>query len=280
MAARRPEVAPGTFAFGLHGVQMKASYRREDGGFVCPVYGDAGDYIAKFEDPQHRRMPEVEHATTLWGKKAGIETHQVRVTSIHDERFVLPEGVKLGRGVVLLAERFDRAEGGVRIHVEDFGQIRGCAPSAPGLYDGSYEQLARLVVGLCPEDVSEWIRRLVFMLVCGNGDAHWKNWGVIYPDRRHPRLSPAYDLVSAVVFGYNELALTLGDSKAFEDAKPARWDKLARALEMSHAELARLAREARERAEAVWSQERGALGFDAREVATIERHLQRLPSWV
>ena len=280
VAGRRPEVPPGTFAFGLHGVQMKASYRREDGAFVCPVFGEAGDYIAKFEDPQHGRMPEVEHATTLWGRLSGIETHRVRISSIHSERFVLPEGVKPRGGVVLLAERFDRVEGGGLVHVEDFGQIIGCTPSHPGLFYGSYEQMARLVVKLCPEDVSEWIRRLVFMLVCGNGDAHWKNWGVIYTDRRHPRLSPAYDLVSGVVFGYDDsLALTLGGSQRYEDAKPARWDKLARALEMDHAELARVAREARAQAEAVWSQDRHELGFDAREVAMIERHLQRLPSW-
>jgi serine/threonine-protein kinase HipA len=276
---RRPEVPPGTFAFGLHGMQMKVSYRREEGAFVCPVYGEAGDYIAKFEDSQHGRMPEVEHATTLWASRSGVETHRVRVTSIHDERFVLPEGVKPRRGVVLLAERFDRSDGGVRVHVEDFGQIIGCTPSSPGLFQGSYEQMARLIVSLCPEDRAQWIQRLVFMLVCGNGDAHWKNWGMIYADRRHPRLSLAYDLVSDVVFDYDGLALSLGGSQRFEDATPARWDKLAAALDMSQAELARIAREARAQAEAVWSQDRHALGFDAREVAMIERHLQRLPSW-
>lgn len=279
VAGRRPEVPPGTFAFGLHGMQMKVSYRREEGAFVCPVYGEAGDYIAKFEDPQHGRMPEVEHATTLWASRSGVEAHRVRVSSIHDERFVLPEGVKPRRGVVLLAERFDRTAGGVRVHVEDFGQIIGCTPSSPGLFHGSYEQMARLIVSLCPEDRPQWIQRLVFMLVCGNADAHWKNWGVIYTDRRHPRLSPAYDLVSDVVFDYDGLALTLGGSQRFEDAKPARWDKLARALDMDHAELVRVAREARARAEAVWSQDRHTLGFDAREVALVERHLLRLPSW-
>ncbi|MCK6520084.1 type II toxin-antitoxin system HipA family toxin [Myxococcota bacterium] len=281
VAARRPEVPPGTFAFGLHGMQMKVSYRRDAGAFVCPVYGEAGDFIAKFEDSKFDRMPEVEHATTLWARRSGVETHRVRISSIRDEGIVLPEGVKPRNGVVLLAERFDRSDGGGRVHVEDFGQIIGCSLDYElGLGYGSYEEMARLVARLCPEDVTQWIRRLIFMLVCGNADAHWKNWGVIYADRRHPRLSPAYDLVSCVVFGDDEMALTLGGSRRFEDAKPARWDKLARALEMSHAELARLAREARERAEAVWSQERGALGFDAREVAMIERHLQRLPSWV
>jgi serine/threonine-protein kinase HipA len=280
IAARRPEVAPGTFAFGLHGVQMKASYRREDGAFVCPIYGEAGDYIAKFEHPRYGRTPEVEHATTDWGRLAGVETHRARVASIDDERIPLPEGVKPRRGVVLLADRFDRAAGGARVHVEDFGQIIGCNLSDDkGLFLGSYEQMARLVAGLCPQDVLEWLRRLVFMLVSGNSDAHWKNWGVIYADRRHPRLSPAYDLVSQVVFGFNGLALTLGGSIAFEDATPARWDKLARALDISHAELVRVAREARIRAEAVWSEDRHTLGFDAREVAMIERHLLRLPSW-
>ena len=32
-----------------------------------------------------------------------------------------------------------------------------------------------------------------------NGDAHLKNWSLIYPDRRRARLSPAYDLVCTAV---------------------------------------------------------------------------------
>jgi serine/threonine-protein kinase HipA len=279
IVAQRPPQRPSAFAFGLPGVQMKASYREGDRGFVCPVQGEGGDYIAKFADPLHDRMPEVEHATTRWASLSGVNTHHARLTSIHAEHFDIPEGVQLGSGSVFLARRFDRAEGGRRVHVEDLGQVLGSSPTS--LYALSYEKMATVVAVLCPEeDRREWLSRLAFMVVCGNGDAHWKNWGVIYPDGRSPRLSPAYDIVSTVLFlPRDDLALTLGESKAFEDAKPARWDKLARALEMSHAELVRVAREARAQAEAVWSQDRHTLGFDAREVALVERHLLRLPSW-
>nr|WP_244617037.1 MULTISPECIES: HipA domain-containing protein [unclassified Rhizobium] len=31
-----------------------------------------------------------------------------------------------------------------------------------------------------------------------NGDMHLKNWSLIYPDRRTPALSPAYDLLSTI----------------------------------------------------------------------------------
>lgn len=45
----------------------------------------------------------------------------------------------------------------------------------------------------------EAVRRTVFNLLVGNGDAHLKNWSLIYPDRRRARLSPAYDLVCTAV---------------------------------------------------------------------------------
>ncbi len=44
-------------------------------------------------------------------------------------------------------------------------------------------------------------RRLAFSLLIGNGDAHLKNWSLIYRDRRNPTLSPAYDFVSTAAYG-------------------------------------------------------------------------------
>jgi serine/threonine protein kinase HipA of HipAB toxin-antitoxin module len=35
-------------------------------------------------------------------------------------------------------------------------------------------------------DVAEFIRRLVFSTLTGNGDIHLKNWSLIYSDRRTP----------------------------------------------------------------------------------------------
>ena len=46
----------------------------------------------------------------------------------------------------------------------------------------------------------ECVRRTVFNMLCGNDDAHLKNWSLVYPDRRNGVLSPAYDLVCTAVY--------------------------------------------------------------------------------
>ena len=51
----------------------------------------------------------------------------------------------------------------------------------------------------------------------GNGDAHLKNFGVLYadPTDKDVRMSPAYDLVNTTAYIRNDsLALTLGSSKS------------------------------------------------------------------
>ena len=37
-------------------------------------------------------------------------------------------------------------------------------------------------------------------MLCGNDDAHLKNWSLIYRDRRNGVLSPAYDLVCTAIY--------------------------------------------------------------------------------
>jgi serine/threonine-protein kinase HipA len=100
---------------------------------------------------------------------------------------------------VLAIRRYDRHERG-RIHQEDFAQVVNLYPA--NKYDHvSYEQLTMLIersVDAAARD--EVIRRLVFMLASGNGDAHLKNWSLIYPDRIHAQLAPLYDQVATVAW--------------------------------------------------------------------------------
>jgi serine/threonine-protein kinase HipA len=105
-----------------------------------------------------------------------------------------PRFQALGANVFVI-ERYDRAADGVRIHQEDFAQVRGVPPEKK--YGGaSYEGLARLVGDLCGfQDEEEFLKRVIFMILSGNTDGHLKNFSLIYPDGRNARLSPAYDLV-------------------------------------------------------------------------------------
>ena len=83
---------------------------------------------------------------------------------------------------------------GGRVHIEDFAQIVGAQPEQKYLRAG-YAEIAEVLGREVGDDaVAEFVRRLVFCALIGNGDAHLKNWSVIYPDARTPQLAPAYGL--------------------------------------------------------------------------------------
>jgi serine/threonine-protein kinase HipA len=56
----------------------------------------------------------------------------------------------------------------------------------------------------------------VFIVAIGNGDAHIKNWSLIYRDGVRAELAPAYDLVSTIHYISGDgLGLNLAKSKLF-----------------------------------------------------------------
>ena len=130
-------------------------------------------------------------------------------------------------------KRYDRTAGG-RVHVEDFAQVFNVY--ADQEYNATnYDTIGRLIFDLFPnrfEQLAEFVRRLVVNILIGNGDAHLKNWSVIYRDKVTPQLAPAYDLVSTIHYVANDsLALNLGGEKRFESIDQTHFDRLARRMD-------------------------------------------------
>jgi serine/threonine-protein kinase HipA len=104
--------------------------------------------------------------------------------------------------------------GTVKIHQEEFFQIL----EKKDKYQGSVEQIGKklgeisAVPGL---DVQLFFERVVFNFLIGNGDAHFKNFSVLYHEEGGLRLSPAYDLVasSLVIPNEQDSALTVNGKK-------------------------------------------------------------------
>ena len=98
--------------------------------------------------------------------------------------------------------------------MEDFAQVFGLYPDDK--YKGrNYANIAAVLAAEAGEAaVHEFMRRLVFTVLIGNGDMHLKNWTVLYPDGRAAVLSPAYDLVATVPYlPKDSLALNFGGEK-------------------------------------------------------------------
>ncbi len=128
-------------------------------------------------------------------------------------------------GQVLVVERFDLKPNGSYLGFEDCCSLDGRVSRAK--YEGSYEQLAvtlgRSLSG--PQGVqaglAQFFRSLVFSIVIRNGDAHRKNFGVLYDDATGPvSLAPTYDVVTTVAYlPKDSLALMLEGSKRWPERK-------------------------------------------------------------
>jgi serine/threonine-protein kinase HipA len=264
-------VTPGLrLGFSLGGAQWKLSVRRREGGLTIPARGESGDWIAKFDDPRHPGMPRVEYATTSWARSIGIEVPEVRLGTV-DEFETIPEDFPTGDGVVFLTRRFDR-DGNVRIHMEDFGQITD-RPPGDRQYDGRFEDIAIVLGRIAPDEVRAFVERLSFCVVSGNGDAHLKNWSVLYPDRRTPRLSPAYDLVSTVAYSTRYQALTLGGTRELAAINESAFDLLAAVCDREASIVRAWAREAASKAHDVWHAENAHYELTERQRRRITDHV-------
>ena len=81
-------------------------------------------------------------------------------------------------------------------------------------YNGSYEQVAKIiydVVGNKNKSMEALYKTIVMSYLLKNGDAHLKNFGVLYDeDMTNIRISPSYDVVNTCVYFYKDKpALTL-----------------------------------------------------------------------
>lgn len=204
--------------FSLGGMQMKFSMLRQGERFTVAGGKMLGNYIVKPPSNDFPALPMVEAATMETARAAGIDVPEVQLL-LPDRIHGLPDMAGYRQGEPFYAiRRFDRANHG-RIHVEDFAQVFNLRTHQK--YGRvNYEMIGRtllLYAGGLP-DVKEMARRLVLNVLMGNGDAHIKNWSLIYDNPLRPRLAPAYDLVSTVAYTSHDIsvALNMAGAKLFE----------------------------------------------------------------
>ncbi len=219
--------------FSLAGVQLKFSALMErQGGLTIPASGVGGDWIVKLPSPTHDNVPENEYAIMHLAGEIGIPVPEIKLVSLNDVEG-LPDFGKLRGSQALAVKRFDRGESGRRIHIEDFAQVYNIFPD--NKYEGvSFNNIAGMIWTILGEDgLRDYIARLVFTVLTGNGDMHLKNWSFIYRDGRTPELSPAYDLLSTIPYIPNDtLALKLVKTKNMMACDVEVFEKLAEKAEL------------------------------------------------
>ena len=272
----RPEEEP--LRFSLAGVQLKFSALMETSkGLTLPVSGIGGDWIVKLPSPRFEAVPENEYAMTTLARAACIDVPDVRLVATHEIGH-LPQDLPEAFGQSLAVRRFDRPHAGERVHIEDFGQVFGVYPEKK-YRNASYGSIARVLwLEAGEEGITEYTRRLVFNVLIGNADAHLKNWSLIYPNRRTPRLAPAYDLVGTIPYiPGGRLALSLGDTKEFAQVDLKRFSRFAEKAGLPVRLVVNTARETAAKVRDLWPTHEPLRAVPERIRAAIAEHMKTVP---
>lgn len=99
----------------------------------------------------------------------------------------------------LLIKRFDVDEQGNSLGFEDMCALIGQA--SVDKFSGSVERIVKTINEMCPPREAARAREAFYLqyatcMAMRNGDAHMKNFGLLYDHPDNARLSPAYDMVT------------------------------------------------------------------------------------
>ena len=139
-----------------------------------------------------------------------------RACQINTPEFWLSDNHQL-----FVMRRFDLQDDGTCIAMEDMAVLQG--KSTNDKYESSYESISKVLDFFSSEiitDKKDLFKMLVHSCMVGNGDAHLKNFAMLYNDLDDMRLSPLYDVVNTQIYNPKDtLALNLGKAKTFPDRR-------------------------------------------------------------
>lgn len=221
------------------------------GGLTIPARGVGGSWIVKLPSTRFPFVPENEFVMLELARAAGIAVPEIRFVPLANVQGLPADAVRM-EGSALAVKRFDRTADGP-VHMEDFAQVFGLFPDDKYKHR-SYANIASVLWAETGEEGTyEFVRRLVFSILIGNGDMHLKNWSLLYPDGRVPVLSPAYDFVAT--FPYipgDKLGLSFGRGDSLDEITTDQVRRFADTARLPASPVQNIVRETMDRTEAAW----------------------------
>lgn len=203
---------------GISGVQPKFLVRDEKAfnalskskTRLSQSYRGATHIVKLWEQNEFPQLAANEYFCLKVAEKCGLEVPPYRLAE---------------DGLALVIDRFDLRADGTYRGFEDFCVLN--ARRTDEKYRGSYETsvLKRFVEFANSSHVGEDLERLFTLIVINcalrNGDAHLKNFGIVYDDvQGEARLAPVYDLVTTSVYlPKDSMALTLNGTTKWASVK-------------------------------------------------------------
>jgi serine/threonine-protein kinase HipA len=203
---------------GISGVQPKILVRDEGASValskathrLSQSYRGATHIVKFWEQNEYPQLAANEFFCLKVAEKSGLDVPPYRLAE---------------DALALVIDRFDLRPDGTYHGFEDFCVLN--ARRTDEKYRGSYETsiMKRFAEFANSPHVGEDLERLFTLIVINcalrNGDAHLKNFGIVYDDvQGEARLAPVYDLVTTSVYlPKDSMALTLNGTTKWASAK-------------------------------------------------------------
>ncbi|ADU65122.1 HipA N-terminal domain protein [Desulfurispirillum indicum S5] len=264
--------------FSLAGVQMKFSMQEKDGRYRLAHSGCLGDWILKTPSTRHRDVPLNEYSAMTLAKHAGVNIPDIALVPL-EKLDTLPQINLPAERFAFAIRRFDRHDG-QRIHMEDFAQVLVKYPHEK-YGSANYEQIGKVLYQYTGDglgNVQQFARRLLVNILLANGDAHLKNWSLLYADTVTPELSPAYDMVTTSVYipDESQFALNLGKTRQWYDVDSTHFEAWAGKADIPWKAIRLHLEDTMEKARSLWPDALSDLPMNQEHKAQLIAHWKRL----
>lgn len=199
------------------GAQNKLMVVISEEGIGLPLFGTPSTHIIKPNITGFPNSVQNEFFCMRLAKKIGLLTPDVQILNINQESFYM-------------IERYDREKQASRmrrLHQEDFCQILNIPPDQKYQNEGgpSIKALFDTCMDLQRQGKMKGIERLtllrlvLFNFFVGNGDAHGKNFSILYKGSGF-QLAPCYDILSTLLYydwHTERMAMKIGSKYKFKD---------------------------------------------------------------
>ena len=183
---------------GVSGVQPKVLLEASNRGTLS-----SAGYIVKTWGSDYPQLAANEFFCMTAARSAGLAVPDFHLSE---------------NGGLFVMRRFDRTPDGAALGFEDMCSLQALGTNQK--YAGSYERIAKSLKDFVAGDFLPAARRqffatLVLSVMVRNGDAHLKNFGVLYPPLSGSvALAPVYDIVTTTAYLRHDVpALTLAGTK-------------------------------------------------------------------
>jgi len=197
------EINKNVGKMSISGVQIKASVKLNKKRNTIEIVEAGGTHILKPEPAEYPEIPQNENFCMNTAEVLGMEVPPHGLFYMADKK------------MCYIIRRFDRDSTGQKIHVEDMAQLLGLPSDSK--YESSLEKVGNMILKYSKRpylDLIDFLERVIFCFLIGNGDMHLKNWSLLASDGNY-FLSPCYDFMSSKLYLPNddESALTINGKR-------------------------------------------------------------------